>query len=108
MREDEVRGAGAGRMDRESAGRGRNGNGIYAMDSNLGMVHLHGCSGAKGYFHVDKSGLEPMDCPECKSHLSEHDAPRQVKSSWTGCPRPSTRGPRPDILRVTSSGMCLL
>ena len=67
---------------------GVNGNGIYAMDSNLGMVHLHGCSGAKGYFHVDKSGLEPMDCPECKSHLSEHDAPPPGQVVLDGMPSP--------------------
>ena len=65
-----------------------NGNGIYAMDSNLGMVHLHGCSGGIGHLHVDKAGIEPMDCPECKSHLAECDDPPPVQSVMDGLPAP--------------------
>ena len=55
------------------------GNGIYPIaESNIGPVHMHGCSGAKGWFHRAEAGIEPADCQPCKSHLHEHEHEDEV------------------------------
>ena len=65
------------------------GNGIYPVaESNIGPAHMHGCSGAEGWFHRAEAGIEPADCQPCKSHLHEHedDAPPPGQVVLDGMP----------------------
>ena len=65
-------------------------NGFFS--ANLGpateraVMHSHSCGALKGWAHRAEAGIEPADCPECKSHLSEHNAPPPGQAVMDGMP----------------------
>ena len=44
-------------------------NGLTSASS----MHAHNCTASGGWCHQAAAGILPMDCPECKSHLREHE-----------------------------------